>query len=387
VRIDKVEAMLLDRFLFVEITADNGLKGLGESGAWGFHESAAAAIDKFAEYLVGQDPLRIEHHWQYMYRWAHFRGSVVMGALSAIDIALWDLAGKHYKAPIHALFGGKLRDKARCYPPVFGRTKEELFAGVEQAKQRGFTAVGHLTPFFDSPQGGPYYEAHVRKIGDAVETVRQCREIAGPDIDLCIEIHRRLTPYEAVQLGRAIEPSRPLFIEDPVTPHNFDEMSYVASKVAVPIATGERMTSLWEFQMLVRRNCVQLIRPDVCMVGGLSGARKIAALAEASHIGVVPHNPLSAVSTAACLQIAATSTTFVIQELPPEWATTATTDRSSPDDLLVQGAPLVDSAGFLVIDDGPGLGVTLHANAAKLFPYRPHKVQTRLHVDGSVVDQ
>ena len=268
---------------------------------------------------------------------------------------------------------------------LVGRTKEKLFAGVEQAKQRGFTAVGHLTPFFDTPGG--CYEAHVRKIGEAVETIRQCREIVGPDIDLCIEIHRRLTPYEAVQLGRAIESSRPLFIEDSVTPDNFDEMSYVASKVAVPIATGERMTSLWEFQMLVRRNCVQLFRPDVCMVGGLSGARKIAALAEASHIGIVPHNPLSAVSTAACLQIAATSPTFVIQELPPEWATTATTDRSSPDALLVQGAPLVDSAGFLVIDDRPGLGVTLHPNAAELFPYRSHKVQTRLHADGSVADQ
>jgi galactonate dehydratase len=387
VRIDKVEAKRLDRFLFVEITTDSGLKGLGESGAWGFPESTAAAVDKFAEYLVGQDPLRIEHHWQYMYRWAHFRGSVVMGALSAIDIALWDLVGKHYEAPIHALFGGKLRDKARCYPPVLGLTKEKLFADVEQAKQFGFTAVGHLTPFLDGPGGDPYCEAHVRKIGEAIETVRQCREIAGPHIDLCIEIHRRLTPYEAVQLGRAIEPFHPLFIEDPVTPDNFDEMSYVASNVAVPIATGERMTSLWEFQMLIHRNCAQLFRPDVCMVGGLSGARKISALAEASHIGVVPHNPLSAVSTAACLQIAATSPTFVIQELPPEWVTTATRDSSSPEALLVQGAPLVDSAGFLVIDDRPGLGVTLHPNAAELFPYRSHKVLTRLHADGSVADQ
>jgi galactonate dehydratase len=386
VRIEKVEARLLDRFLFVEITAGDGLKGLGESGAWGFHEATLAAIDKFAEYLIGQDPLRIEHHWQYMYRWAHFRGSVVMGALSAIDIALWDLAGKYYEAPIHALLGGKLRNRARCYPPVFGRTKEELFAGVERVKQHGFTAVGHLTPFLDSPRGEPYYEAHARKIEGAVETVRQYREILGPDVDLCIELHRRLTPYEAVQFGRAIEPFRPLFIEDPVTPDNFDEMAYVSSKVGVPIATGERLTSLWEFQMLINRNCVQLIRPDICMVGGISGAKKIAALAEASHIGVVPHNPLSAVSTAACLQIAATSPTFVIQELNPGWAITATADSSS-DASLVLGAPLVDSAGFLPIDDRPGLGVMLHANAAELFPYRRRKVETRLHIDGSVVDQ
>jgi galactonate dehydratase len=384
VRIESVEAKLLDRFLFVEITTDGGLKGLGESGAWGFHEATAAAVNKFAEYLVGEDPRRIEHHWQYMYRWAHFRGSVIMGALSAIDIALWDIAGKHYQAPVHALLGGKVRNKARSYAPIYGRTKEELFAGVERAKERGFTAVGHLTPFLDSPRSEPFFEAHVRKIGDAVETVRRYRDIAGPDMDLCIEIHRRLSPYEAVQFGRAIEPYFPLFIEDPVTPDNFDEMEYVASEVKIPIATGERMTSLWEFQMLINRQAVQLIRPDVCMVGGISGARKIAALAEASHIGVVPHNPLSGVSLAACLQIAATSPMFVIQELAAGWIKT---HQSVPDDLLVQGSAILDATGFLVIDDRPGLGVTLHADAARLFPYRPRKIKTRLQIDGSVVDQ
>jgi galactonate dehydratase len=382
VRIEKVETKLLDRFLFVEITTDTGLKGLGESGAFAFHEATAAAVDRFAEYLVREDPRRIEHHWQYMYRSARFRGSVIMGALSAIDMALWDIVGKYYEAPVHALLGGRLRNKARTYVPVIGRTKEELFAGVKWAKERGFSAVGHLTPFLDSPIREPYYEPYARKIGEAVETVRRYREIAGVDMDLCIEIHRRLSPYEAVQFGRAIEPFFPLFIEDPVTPDNFDEMAYVASKLKIPIATGERMTSLWEFQMLINRQAAQLIRPDVCMVGGISGAKKIAALAEASHIGIVPHNPLSGVSTAACLQIAAISPTFVIQELPDA----RVNDSSAPSDRLVQGAPQLDATGFLVIDDRPGLGVTLHPDASHLFPYRPRKIETGLHIDGSVVD-
>ena len=277
-RIESVESIFIDKYLFVEIRTDNGLVGLGEGGAWGFHEATAGAVLRFKDYLLGQDPLRIEHHWQYMYRWAHFRGSAVMAAISAIDIALWDITGKHFDAPVHALLGGKVRDKARAYYHVFGETKEELFSGIEDAKKMGFTAVGHLTPFLDTQRDVAYFQTHAQKIGDAVETVREYRKIAGPEMDLCIEIHRRMMPYEAVQLGRAIEPFYPLFIEDPILPDNLDEMAYVADKISIPIATGERMTSLWEFQMLLARNAVQLVRPDVCIVGGISGARKIAAL-------------------------------------------------------------------------------------------------------------
>lgn len=189
---------------------------------------------------------------------------------------------------------------------------------MKRAREAGVTAVGHLTPFLDSSRAQPYYEAHPRKIEDAVETVRRYREVAGPDVDLCIEIHRHMTPYEAIQFGRAIEPYHPLLLEDPVTPGHFDEMAEVASKIGIPIATGERLTSVWEFQMLLARKAALMVRPDVCLVSGIIGARKIAALAEASHVGVVPHNPLSAFSTAACLQIAATAPTFVLQELPAD---------------------------------------------------------------------
>ena len=282
-KITKVEPLLIDRYLFVEVTTDTGITGLGESGTWGYLEASQAAVEKFARYIVGLDPLRIEHHWQYMYRYSHFRGAAIMGALSAIDIALWDIAGKHFEVPVYTLLGGRVRDRARVYYHVFGQTVEEIVDGIVAAKRDGFTAVGHLTPFLDEPRDVPYFKTHAAKIGDAIDAVRRYREAVGDDVDLCIEIHRRLTPTEAVQLGRGIEQYHPFFFEDPVTPDNLDEMAYVADKITIPIATGERFTSMWEFEMLLRRDAVQYVRPDVCLVGGITGAKKVATLAEAHH--------------------------------------------------------------------------------------------------------
>jgi galactonate dehydratase len=317
-KITRVETVPVDRYLFVRVHTDAGIVGLGESGTWGYLEASEKVVEKFAHYLVGEDPLRIEHHWQYMYRSSHFRGAAIMGALSAIDIALWDIAGKHFGVPVYQLLGGKTRDKCRVYYHVFGRTREQLVQGCVDAKEKGFTAVGHLTPFADEPRDQPYFKTHAAKMGDAIETVRQYREAVGNDVDLCIEIHRQLTPAEAVVLGRGIEPYHPYFYEDPVTPDNFDEMAEVAKQIAIPIATGERLHTIWEFEMLLQRGAVQYVRPDVCMCGGITGAKKIAALAEAHHVGVVPHNPLSPVSTAACVQIAACIPNFALQEGVPD---------------------------------------------------------------------
>lgn len=379
-KITKVTPLFVDRYLLVQVETDAGISGLGESGAWGFLEASGAAIEKFGRYLVGQDPLRIEHHWQYMYRFSHFRGSAIMGALSAIDIALWDIMGKHFDAPVHQLLGGKVRDKARVYYHVFGETKDELTDGIVDAKNRGFTAVGHLTPFLDEERDVPYFKTHADKITDAIDTVRRYRGAVGNQVDLCIEIHRRLTPTEAVQLGLGIEEFHPFFFEDPVTPDNFDEMAYVADKINIPIATGERFSSLWEFEMALSRNSVQYIRPDVCLVGGISGAHKIAALAEARHVGVVPHNPLSPVSTAACLQIAATAPNFALQEYP------IGEDRAPKSD-MVTGMAKHDGNGYLVISDAPGIGMELLPDALEKCPMVPREVRTRLHADGSVIDQ
>src|SRR5919108_4874046 len=184
------------------------------------------------------------------------------------------------------------------------------------AKEQGYTAVGHLTPFLDEPRDVPYFKTHAGKMRDAIDTVAQYREAVGSAVDLCIEIHRQLTPAEAVVLARGIEPFHPFFYEDPILPDNFDAMGLVAQHIAIPIATGERLHTLDEFQMLLTRGAVQYVRPDVCLAGGISGTKKIAALAEAHHVGVVPHNPLGPVSTAACLQLAACIPNFALQEYP-----------------------------------------------------------------------
>ncbi|MBN1641462.1 MAG: galactonate dehydratase [Anaerolineae bacterium] len=378
-KITGIDTLFIDRYLFVQVHTDAGITGLGESGAWGYLEPSAVVVEKWKDYLIGQDPLRIEHHWQYLYRWSHFRGAAIMGALSAIDIALWDIAGKHYGVPCYQLMGGRCRDKARVYYHVFGSTKEQLIEGCVRAKEMGFTAVGHLTPFLDESRGAPYFETHVGKMRDAIDTVRRYREAVGDEVDLCIEIHRRLTPHEAIVLARGIEPYHPFFYEDPIRPDSMDAMAAVAEQIHIPIATGERLHTIWEFEMLLQRGAVQYVRPDVCMAGGLTHAKKIAALAEAHHVDVVPHNPLSPVSTAACLQLAACIPNFALQEYPRG-------ELEPPKSEIVR-SPLRVEDGFLIIPDAPGIGIELAEDAAERYPYRKREVRTRLHVDGSVVDQ
>ena len=378
-KITEIETIPVDRYLFVKVHTDAGISGLGESGAWGYLEASQAAVETFKRYLIGRDPLRIEHHWQYLYRWTHFRGAAIMGALSAIDIALWDIAGKHLGVPCYQLLGGKCRDKARVYFHVFGNTKEELIQGCRVAKELGFTAVGHLTPFLDESREMGYFKTHVDKMEDAIETVGRYREAVGNEVDLCIEIHRRLSPAEAVVLARGIEQFHPFFYEDPILPDSFDAMALVAQNIHIPIATGERLHTIFEFEMLLSRGAVQYVRPDVCMAGGLTHCKKIAALAEAHHVSVVPHNPLSPVSTAACIQLAACIPNFALQEFPLG-------EQEPPKSEIVK-SPLRIEEGFLIVPDAPGLGIELAEDAQLRYPYQPRKVQTRLHVDGSVVDQ
>lgn len=378
-KITDVKVLPVDRYLFVQVETDEGIVGLGESGAWGYLLASGQVIEDFREYLIGKDPLRIEHHWQYLYRCTHFRGAAIMGALSAIDIALWDIAGKYFNVPVYQLLGGKCRDKARVYFHVIGNTKEKLVQGCIDAKAQGFTAVGHLTPFLDESRDVPYFKTHTDKMKDAIDTVGMYRDAVGDDVDLCIEIHRRLEPAEAIVLGRGIEEFRPFFFEDPIRPDNFDAMAEVAQKINIPIATGERLHTIYEFQMLLTRNAVQYVRPDVCMCGGISGAKKIAAMAEAHHVGVVPHNPLSPVSTAACIQIAACIPNFALQEFP-------TGEDKPPKSEIVKRTLDIDQ-GFLTIPDAPGIGIELEPDAMERFPFKGRGKNTRLHVDGSVVDQ
>ena len=236
----------------------------------------------------------------------------------------------------------------------------------------------------DEDEATPYYKSHAQKMHDAVETVRLLREAVGPAVDLCIEIHRRLTPPEAIALGRAIEQYTPMFFEDPLRPNSFDAMAWVADHIHIPVATGERFTSMYQFQTLLSRHAVEYLRPDVCLCGGITGTKKIAALAEAHDAQIVPHNPLSPVSTAACLQIAACIPNFAIQEYPSR-----TPEIDGGADLL--GNDLVtgladQQGGFIAIPDAPGIGVELVPDAVRRFPPKFRPIRMRPHADGSVVD-
>jgi galactonate dehydratase len=376
-KITSIEPIRASRYLFVKVHTDEGITGVGESGTWAFLDASEAAIRQFARYLVGQDPLRIEHHWNYMYRAYHFRGAAIMGAVSALDIALWDIAGKHHGVPVYSLLGGAVRDRVRTYFHVKAPTTEEIVAGCRAAKEAGFTAIGHLSPFLDEPRSKPYFETHAQKIGLAADRVRQYREAVGEEVDLCIEIHRRLKPAEAIALAHEIEPYRPYFYEDPVKPDNLDEMEQVARSIRIPLATGERLHTIQEFAMLLRRFAVHYVRPDVCMAGGISHTKKIAALAEAHDAMVVPHNPIGPVSTAACVQIAACVPNFAIQEY----------NQLEGEGEKIVTEPLALEAGDLLVPRKPGIGVELAEGIAEAYPPKPQSVHSRLATDGSVVDR
>ncbi len=394
-KIIDVKPVRVNSFLYVKVFTDEGIIGLGESGAWGFLDASAEAMESFKTYLIGKDPLTIEHHWQYMYRCFHFRGAAVMGAISAIDIALWDIAGKYYGVPVYQLLGGKCRDKIRTYYHVSGETTDELINCVIKAKALGYNAVGHLSPFLDEPRSVPYFESYANMINNAVDRVRLIREAVGDDVDLCLELHRRLKPGEAIAFAHKVEPYTPMFLEDPVIPDNLDSMGYIAQHSNVPIATGERIHTIQEFEMLLSRNAMSYARTSVCVCGGISGAKKIAAIAEAHGALIVPHNPLSPVSTAACMQVAACVENFSIQELPDHDGISATERFTSSQAVemksfsqkdMVNWTPAVTN-GFAELPIAPGIGIELVDDAEILFPYKRRTINTRLHIDGSVVDQ
>lgn len=273
------------------MTTDTGLTGIGESGAFGALEASAAQINNFASFLVGKDPLDIEHLWQAMFRGFFFRGSAVMGAISAIDVALWDIAGKYYGVPIYKLLGGKCRDKVRVYAHVFAKNDESWLQTAKTQRRRvyGLSATClrswmNLHLFRMKKPMLPILRVHQTCASGAVKLV-------GDNVDLCIELHRRSLPGEATVLINEIEDVHPLFVEDPIPPGNNDAMASVVAKSKIPVATGERLHTIFEFQDLLDKKATDYVRVSLSTVGGITGARKIAALAETKMCPIVPHNP------------------------------------------------------------------------------------------------
>ena len=385
-KIKSVEPIFADIFLFVRVTTDNGLVGLGECGTWGHFEVAAAAVKRFGSYLEGLDPMKIEHHWNVMLRSHHFTGSAINGAISAIDMALWDLKGKALGVPVYELLGGKMRDKVRLYAWVKGKNADEFVEEAIKRKEQGFTAIGHLNPLMDDADSA-HFSSHAAMMEAGGMLVQRVREGVGPDVDICLELHRRLSVPEAITLAGIVEPYFPMFYEDPVKPSSPDAMARVAEKISIPIATGERFVNLQQFQTLLHSRGAEFVRVCLAGCGGITAAKKIAGLAEAYDAQVVPHNPSGPIGLAACLQIDTCIPNFAIQEYP--LGTPHIDQRKG----LAGREMLVDfpeaEKGFLPIPDGPGLGISLVADFESKFPRRERPIQRigmRSHYDGSVVD-
>ncbi len=390
-KITDVKVLRANRSVFCRIFTDEGITGLGESGAWGFLEASAQAMLTMKEYLVGQNPLDIEHHWQYLYRFSHFRGAAVMGAMSAIDIALWDIAGKYYHTPVYRLLGGRCRDRVRVYNHTAGRTEDELVENAVRGVEEGYKALGHLNPYLDEPRTQPYADSTTAMLYKAEQRIARVREAVGTEVDLCLELHRRLEPGLAVQLSARLEPYNPMFLEDPIRPDNFDEMGLVASRCRVPIATGERINTVHEFEMLLERNACSYVRASLGVCGGFTGAKKIAAVAEAHHKSLVPHNPLSPVMTTAVVHFAAAVDNIAITEYPNPYAA-STADHLTGSGVKLRQCDMVDRIcefrdGYLLVPEEDGLGIDVIPDLEERFPFRPHKIMPLLNEDGSICDQ
>jgi galactonate dehydratase len=386
-KITNVVPLHVGQFMFVRVETDAGLVGFGEAGAWGHIEASGAAIRRFGEYLEGKDASAIEHHWNVMHRFSYFQGLAINAAISAIDIALWDLKGKALQVPICELLGGPVRTKARIYGHIYESTIEKVLDECRAKMDAGFNAFGHLNPFLDEGNDEPYFKTHVGKMRDAIDNVHRMRDVVGDRVDLLIELHRRLTPAEAVVFARGIEDTHPMFLEDPIRPEGPDAMARIAGKIHIPIATGERFSTIYEFETLMARGGVEYARVDLCLCGGITGARKVAAIAEAHQVQVVPHNPLSPIGLAACLQLVAAIPNFAIQEYATGFE--AGIFESRPEHLgsnIVDAVPLPDQ-GFVTIPTGPGLGMNLVPDAQRIRPPLSTPISMRPHVDGFVVDQ
>lgn len=370
-KIDKIESFLMGNGYVLRIHTDTGISGVGQTACWGYPEAVEKIVNTFEKYLLGQNPLRIEHHWQYLYRMGPFRGTALSGAISAVDIALWDIKGKHFGVPIWELLGGNCRDKIRLHLLGGGHTPETMFDAAKAAVEEGFTALK-----FDPLVGGFQDMAVDRLVKTARALVAAAREGGGPDLDLIVEVHRKLTPMNSIVLESALAPFNLYFIEDPIQIDTIKTQAELAKRMTSPVGNGERLTTIWEFRELLEAGGPQYVRPDLGLAGGLTHCKKIAAIAEAYHSAVVTHNFLGPLITAASLHLDASIPNFITQEYTKA-------DESS--DFAVFKVAYQREGGYIPIPEAPGLGIELDDSLIAETPYRPMNTGTTpLREDGSV---
>ena len=365
------------RYLFVKVHTDEGLVGLGECGAWAYQEATVSVLKQMEKMILGQDPLRTEFIWNALSRNLHFRGSVTQSALSGIDIALWDLKGKYFQVPCYELMGGKVREKIKIYVNARARDARGMAAEAKKLADQGFQSIrfsiGH--PKDENGRCGEYFTSLVTRVEGIMKAVR---DAVGWNVDVAIECHRGMRPAEAIELGRVLRPYRPYFYEDPI-PDNLEAMRQVIRGCDIPVATGERFINPAEFDSLMTTTDVRYIRPDMCVSGGLTAGKKIAAEAEVRGVYVIPHNPLGPVSTAACLQLDACIPNFEVQEYPMANGV-CRLDKEMKTPFHVEN-------GYIRLPEGPGLGIELIDDIDTVFPFQGSYGGINLHEDGSVVDR
>ncbi len=370
-KIDKIESFFIRNGYVIRIHTDTGISGVGQTACWGYPEAVDSIINTFKKYLIGQNPMRIEHHWQYLYRMGPFRGSALSGAISAVDIALWDIKGKHFGAPIWELLGGNCRDKIRLHLLGGGSTPETMYDAAKAAVEEGFTALK-----FDPVVGGFQDMAVDRLVKTARDIVAAAREGGGPDLDLIVEVHRKLTPMNGILLESALAPFNLYFIEDPIQIDTIKTQAELAKRMTTPLAIGERNVSIWEFRELLEAGGPQYVRPDLGLAGGITHCKKIAALAEAYHSAVVTHNFLGPLITAASLHLDTSIPNFITQEY---------TKGDESADSAVYKVAYQREGGYIPIPEAPGLGIELDDSLIEKNPYQPMNTGTTpLREDGSV---
>ena len=370
-KIDKIESFFIGNGYVIRIYTDTGISGVGQTACWGYPEAVDSIVNTFKKHLIGQNPLRIEHHWQYLYRMGPFRGTALSGAISAVDIALWDIKGKHFGVPIWELLGGNCRDKIRLHLLGGGSTPETMYAAAKAAVEEGFTALK-----FD-PLVGTFQDMTVdRLVKTARDIVAAAREGGGPDLDLIVEVHRKLTPMNSIVLEAALAPFNLYFIEDPIQIDTIATQAELAKRMTTPLAVGERNVSIWEFRELLEAGGPQYVRPDLGLAGGITQCKKIAALAEAYHSAVVTHNFLGPLITAASLHLDTSIPNFITQEY---------TKGDESEQFAVYKVAYQREGGYIPIPEAPGLGIELDDSLIEETPYQPMNTgKTPLREDGSV---
>jgi galactonate dehydratase len=359
---------------FVRITTEDGITGLGQSACWGYPRGVAGVLHELSPLLLGADPFRIEHIWHLVYRSRPFRSNLVSAAVSAIDLALWDIKGKALDLPVWELLGGRTRDRVRLHVLVGGGTPDEISSSVNWAVEEGFTAVK-----FDPLVHGYEDLAISQLVGSACAMAAAARAAGGDEVDLIFELHRKLDPTKAIVVCNALAQFHPLFIEDPIQIDSIETQAEIAKRINAPIAMGERLSSIWEFEELLSRHVAILVRPDVGLAGGLSACRKIAAIAEAHHCGVAPHNFLGPGLTAPTLHLCTAIPNLVTMEFLPN-------DEDPHTSSAAFDTAVVRDGGYCEVPRGPGLGVSLVDDYEIVAPVfeRPSANDGLLRSDGSV---